>query len=404
MSLPRLDNRSARRLFLDRHALAEAPSGPGKGDDLSALIERLGFVQLDSINTVARAHDLILFARRPAYRTKHLKRLYETDRALFEHWTHDASVIPMAFYPHWRLRFRRDAASLKERWKSWQGDAFHDQFDSVLQHIRDHGPVSSSDVGEDEARSNGGWWEWHPSKTALEYLWRSGALTVIGREGFRKRYDLTERVIEESLLAAHTCPDEHETIDWLCNAALDRLGFATSGEIAAFWASVSPAEAKAWCAGQAAIGAIVTAEIECTGGAKRMVFARPGIEEEAAGIAPPTGRLRVLSPFDPALRDRNRAQRLFGFHYRIEIFVPEHKRKYGYYVFPLLEGDRIVGRIDMKAHRDQGVLRVTALWPEPGVKWSPARIARLDAELTRIARLAQVDRVEFADGWMRDPI
>ena len=125
-------------------------------------------------------------------------------------------------------------------------------------------------------------------------------------------------------------------------------------------------------------------------------------EAEAAAAPEPGGRLRVLSPFDPALRDRKRAERLFGFHYRIEVFVPEAKRRYGYYVFPLLEGDRLVGRIDMKADRKAGVLNVTALWPEPGVRFGAGRSARLEAELARVARLAGVARVDFADGWRRD--
>ena len=116
MSRPRLSNRAARRLFLDRHLLTEPPSGPAKGAALAQVIHRLGFVQLDSINTVARAHDLILFARRPRYRPAHLKRLYEKDRALFEHWTHDAAVIPMDFYPQWQLRRERAAARLAPRW------------------------------------------------------------------------------------------------------------------------------------------------------------------------------------------------------------------------------------------------------------------------------------------------
>ena len=401
---PKIDTRAARHLFLHRSGLAQAPSGPAKGDDLLGLIRELGFVQLDSINTVARAHDLTLFARRPAYRPKALKRLYESDRALFEHWTHDASVIPIEFYPHWRLRFARDAARLKSRWRDWQGAEFQQKFDDVLTHIRDRGPVSSSDVGTDEARSNGGWWEWHPSKTALEYLWRSGALTVVGRDAFRKRYDLTERVIEEHLRHADTCPAPEDSIDWLCNAALDRQGFATSGEIAAFWDTVTPAEAKAWCAAQEAAGALVQADIACVGGATRAVYLRPETLDQIADLAPPTARMRVLSPFDPALRDRKRTERLFGFHYRIEIFVPEPKRVYGYYVFPLMEGDRIVGRIDMKAHRDCDELRVTALWPEPGVRWSDARTRRLEAELTRITRLAGVSQVVFANGWLREPM
>ncbi len=401
---PQLDNRAARRLFLDRHGLAERPVGPGKGKDLLDLIRRLGFVQLDSINTVARAHDMILYSRRPAYRSKNLKRLYETDRALFEHWTHDAAVIPMEFYPHWRLRFARDADRLKGQWKNWHKHDFEAQFDTVLRHIRDHGPVGSSDVGTDEKKGSGGWWDWHPSKTALEFLWRTGALTVVGRDGFQKKYDLTERVIEEALRADHTCPDPEHSLDWLCNAALDRLGFATSGEIAAFWDTVRPAEAKVWCARQMAEGAIVEVEVACVGGQVRRCFARPDLADVAgeAGVPPP--RIRVLSPFDPALRDRARAERLFGFHYRIEVFVPAPKRVYGYYVFPLLEGDRMVGRIDMKAQRDSGTLAVTALWPERGVRWSPARIARLEAELDRVARFAGLEWVAFAGGWLRDPV
>lgn len=404
MAVPRLDNRTARWLFLNRHALSDAPSGPGKAADLHALIQQLGFVQLDSINTVARAHDLILFARRPAYRPRNLKNLYEKDRALFEHWTHDAAVIPMEFYRHWHLRFRRDADKLKSRWRDWQGDAFHSRFDTVLQHIRDQGPVCSSDVGTNEKRSGGGWWDWHPSKTALEYLWRSGALTVVGRDGFQKRYDLTERVIDETLRTPAAVPDDAETIDWKCSAALDRLGFGTSGEISAFWDTVTPAEAKDWCARLTQTGKLVPLEIQCADKSWRKVFARPETCEFATTLAAPTGRLRVLSPFDPALRDRKRAERLFGFHYRIEVFVPASKRKFGYYVFPLLEGDRIVGRIDMKAHRDEGVLRISALWPERGVRWGQSRQSKLEAELTRICRLAQVEKIEFSNGWMRDPV
>ncbi|MCV2887395.1 winged helix-turn-helix domain-containing protein [Ruegeria aquimaris] len=403
MALQRLDNRAARALFLDRHGLAEQPNGPARGADLLDLITRLGFVQLDSINTVARAHDMILFSRRPAYRSPDLKRLYERDRALFEHWTHDAAVIPMAFYPHWHLRFERDAEMLRARWRNWRRDGFEGKFAAVLDHIRDHGPVGSSDVGKDEEKSSGGWWDWHPSKTALEYLWRSGALTVIGREGFQKRYDLTERVIEEHLCPGAIDCDPANTIDWLCNAALDRLGFATMGELAAFWDSASPAETKVWAEGELSRGNLEQIEIQSADGSWRKVLARPDVSEQAAIAPQAPGRIRVLSPFDPALRDRKRAERLFGFHYRIEVFVPEPKRVYGYYVFPLLEGDRLVGRIDMKAHRDCSELRVRAFWPERGLRWSEARTRKLEAELDRVRRLAGVERVVFAADWIRAP-
>jgi len=394
-----IDNGAARRIFLDRHALMDAPAGPAKGAHLLELITRLGFVQLDSINTVARAHDLILFARRPRFRSPNLKQLYEKDAALFEHWTHDAAMIPRAFYPWWHLRRQRDAALLRERWKKWRQHEFEHLMQDVLRHIRDTGPCCSADLGQDEPRKSGGWWDWHPSKTALEYLWRSGALTVIGRSGFQKRYDLTERVIDEA--ARMATPDEAETVNWFCAQALDRLGFATHGELAAFWDHIRPAEAKAWVDREVARGDLMPVTVLGADGAPRQAFARPDIAEDPAIQSEPPGRLRVLSPFDPALRDRKRAARLFGFDYRIEIFVPETKRRYGYYVFPVMEGDRIVARVDMKAHRDQEKLRVRALWPEAGTRWGKGRHAAFEAELDRLTRLAGVSQIAFEDAWLR---
>lgn len=402
MSAPALSNAQARRLFLDRHALSEAPQGAAHGPDLLALIERLGFVQLDSINTVARAHDLILFSRRPRYRPRSLKLLYERDRALFEHWTHDAAVVPIRFYPYWHLRRERDAARLRAQWSTARREGFEEKFQDVLDMIRERGPVCSADVGDGETRGPGGWWDWHPSKTALEYLWRSGSLAVVGREGFRKYYDLTERVLDRVQIG--NAPDVEETIDWCCREALARLGFATSGELARFWDHISPAEAKDWCAQALAAGRIVEVQVACVDGAMRLSYALPDIAEDPAMEVAPTTRLRVLSPFDPALRDRARAERLFGFSYRIEIFVPEAKRTYGYYVFPLLEGDRVVGRIDMKAYRDSDTLRVRALWPERRVRWGTGRTRALEAELERVKRLAGVAHVAFEDGWLRDPV
>ena len=397
LSHPRIGNGAARRIFLDRHALAEAPAGPAKGADLLRLVRRLGFVQVDSINTVERAHHMILRARRQSYRPKALRLLHERDRAVFEHWTHDASVIPTEFLPHWRLRFARDAERLRSRYRQWQGPEFEAVLEDVLRHVAEHGPVGSGDIGEREAPRRSGWWEWHPSKTALEYLWRSGRLAVTRRDGFAKLYDLAERVYP-----GVEAPPPEQTIDWACNAALDRLGFATSGEIAAFWGIVRPEEAKTWTAAALDGGAVEPVEVESADGTLRRHVARPGLAEAAADIPVPPNRVRVLSPFDPMLRDRNRAERLFGFHYRIEVFVPEARRRYGYYVFPVLEGDRLIGRLDARARRAEGVLHVAAFWPEPGVKTPRRRLERLDAELARLARLSGCDRVVHAPGWLRE--
>ncbi|ABG29962.1 winged helix-turn-helix domain-containing protein [Roseobacter denitrificans] len=397
-----LSNTDARQLFLDRHALAETPAGAAQGDALLDLIRRLGFVQLDSINTVARAHDLILFARRPRYRPEALKSLYETDHALFEHWTHDAAVIPMEFYSWWQLRRQRDAEKLRKQWKNGRRGGFEAQFQTILDQIREQGPVSSSDVGAGEKRGSGGWWDWHPSKTALEYLWRSGALCVVGRDGFRKRYDLTERVVDAALRDAPLSQDRQKaTIDWCCTGALDRLGFATPTELAAFWDHITLAEAKEWCAAQLAKGCLQPVQITCADGGARHSFARPDLAADPALERRASKRLRVLSPFDPALRDRKRAERLFGFTYRIEVFVPEAKRTYGYYVFPILQGDKIIARVDMKAFRNEDVLRVKALWPEPGLRWGKGRQSAFEGELTRLTRLAGVSKVGFEDGWLR---
>jgi uncharacterized protein YcaQ len=397
--IPVLPNAAARRLFLHLHGLGEVPAGPAKGADLAALIARIGFVQVDSIPTVERAHHMILAARRPAYRPPALKRLLERDRALFEHWTHDASILPVALFPVWQLRFARDADRLRDNWKRWFRDGYEAQFDTILNRIARDGPVTSSDVGEGEARGRGGWWDWHPSKTALEWLWRTGQLQITRRDGFQKVYDLTERVIPQEHRLP--CPPVDAVVDWACSSALDRLGFATPGEICAYWNAITPQEARDWCKAELAAGRVMEIAVEGADGSRRHSLARPDVAARAADAPAPPARLRVLSPFDPALRDRARAERLFGFHYRIEVFVPEAQRRYGYYVFPLLEGAGLVGRIDMKARRDAGVLQVRALWPEAGVRFGAGRLARLEVELDRMARFAGCDRVGFDDGWLR---
>lgn len=393
---PLIDNARARRLFLGRHALAEAPSGPAAGAPLADLVERLGFVQVDSIRTLERAHHMILHARRRAYRPEALKRLIERDRALFEHWTHDAAVIPVRFWPFWRRAIADSADRIAARWEGYGREGFRKQADKVLEEIARRGPVLAREMGEDEARSSGGWWEWNPSKTALEWLWRSGRLAVARREGFQKVYDLAERVIP----AAHhdgEPPPRAELIDWACGAALDRLGFATTGEIAAFWGLATPEEAKAWARGRRDL---IEVEIEAADGARRAALALPDLPDEPAPEAP--GLVRALSPFDPALRDRKRSERLFGFHYRIEVFTPAAKRRFGYYVFPLLEGDRMIGRIDMKADREADALAVSGLWLEPGVRASAGRMRRIEAEIERQRRFAGVAGLRFADGWVRE--
>jgi uncharacterized protein YcaQ len=391
----RLSNTAARRIFLARQGLSAPPSRALTKEELLGLIQAIGFVQVDSISTVERAHNQILFSRNQTFRKDHLTALLEEDRALFEHWTHDAAILPSAFYPYWKHRFRRSEATMRKRWAKWHGADFDKAFGETYAHIVENGAVLAREIKEPDHKS-GGWWQWHPSKKALEYFWHTGKLAISARKNFQKVYDLSERVIPGGHLETEVTHDQF--IDWACRSALERLGFATHGEIAAFWDLVSPQESRDWVAANR--DQLDEVEIECTGGARpRAGYALTGLSPNPDDWPEPPGRIRVLSPFDPVLRDRNRAERLFGFRYRIEVFVPEAKREYGYYVFPLLEGDRIIGRIDMKADRKAGQLNVTRLWLEPRVRASSGRMAKLDAELARVARFAGVGEIVYAPGW-----
>lgn len=400
VTVPVLSNDQARRLFLARHGLMEPPSGGAKGGALAELVNGLGFVQVDSVNTFARAHDLILWSRRQTYRPESLRWINDRSRATFEHWTHDASIIPMEFYPMWRMRFERDRGRLHSKWKDWHGQGFHPEIDKVLAQVADGGACCSSDMEDERVEKSTGWWDWKPSKVALEYLWRSGELAVTKRSGFRKFYDLSERVIPPEYLNARL--SDAEIVEWACAAALDRLGFATSGELAAFFDLIRPDDAKAWVAQAVAGGRVVAVDVTCADGQLRRSIMWPKDLETLNELPEASPRIRVLSPFDPALRDRKRAERLFGFHYRIEIFVPAPKRRYGYYVFPVMEGTRLIGRIDMA--RGEEALCIRAFWAEPGVRMGAGRVARLTAELDRAARFASTGEVRLAPDWLRGPI
>ncbi len=300
----------------------------------------------------------------------------------------------------WRLKFARDAERMMANWTRRRRHGWNDELDRVRRHISDHGPTSSLDVRPNAAANpsgSSGWWDWHPSKTALEYLWRSGELAVSHRSGFRKHYDRVERVIPASLLAKRV--DVEETVDWAMRSALERLGFGTSGELAAFFDIVRRDEAKRWCEQALSTGRIIEIHFETADGARRPAYTTASSLDSIKTLPEPSRRVRILSPFDPALRDRARTERLFGFRYRIEIFVPEAKRTYGYYVFPVLWGDRLVGRIDAKRNGD--IVAVRAFWPEHGTRPGRELCKGLDVELERIRHLTGTRAVQIAPDWMQ---
>lgn len=384
-----ISNDEARALILAGAALSDARAGGG-APALVPLVERLGYVQLDSIRVVERAHHHILFARHTAHRPHHLERLQAKAPSLFEHWTHDASLIPLSYYPYWRHRFAH-ARTRIDHWRTRFGD--ERVLKTVRAHIEAHGAARARDFAHLGGRT-GPWWGWGPAKAALEYLWRTGELAVLERDGFEKIYDLAERVVPRALRSQK--PSRGETLDWACSQALTRLGAATPRMLADFWGHASIPEAVRWIKAEKKKGRLIDVTLAGAPGKRGFAaVARPEIEAARHKVPAPTSRLRVLSPFDPVLRDRARAERIFGFDYRIEVFVPAPKRRYGYYVFPLLEGDRFAGRIDMKAERDKDRLSVKALWLEPRMTLSKARERKLEAELARQARLAGVRDIVF---------
>jgi hypothetical protein len=392
MRLPTVTARTARRLLLGAQGLLGDPARPATPARLRRTIHGLGYVQVDTINVLERAHHLTLASRLDGYRPGLLDRL-QSRGSVFEHWTHDASIIPIEFFPYWKVRFERyrrrgiDGPWWRERF----GDDPARHLRRVLKRIEREGPLRSIDF-EHAAHGAGGWWNWKPDKAALEHLWRCGRLAIARREGFQKVYDLTERVYPDA--AAQPRPGARAHVDWACAEALDRLGVATSGELAGFWRAVTPAEARAWCVRAVREGRAVEVTVAPdNGSAPWRAVARPDCEARAARLPAAPPRIRLLSPFDPVVRDRRRAQRLFGFDYRFEGFTPAPKRRFGYYVLPILEGDQLVGRLDPKLHRDRGLLEVKGVWWEPGVKPTRARRALLDAALGRLAGLVGAERV-----------
>ena len=369
-----ITNRQARRLWLAANHLVTPPAGEA---ELLPLIRRLGFLQIDTVRNIVRAHDHILWSRAQRYREGMVWTLLR-QRALFEHFTHDASLIPMDVYPMWQRQFHRlGERAARAAW--YRSGLTKGDIHAIRARIEAEGPLSTH-AFESRPRT-AGMWARPPHKKALEQMWYAGELATSHRENFVKFYDLGSRVFPAPAGNGATMRDQ---ADWLCDGAIDRLWIANAGEVRRFWDAVTQGEVTDWANQRR----LVPVQIEGADGRRHDALARPDIETRLEGIATLPKRIRIINPFDPAIRDRQRLQRLFGFEYRNEMFVPAAERRWGYYVYPLLEGDRFVGRIELKGERREGLMRVAGFWPEPGVRWTGARTERLHAELQRFARLA----------------
>ena len=230
MPLPNVSADAARALLLAGQCLLDDPQRRAGPVAVAKIVRQLGFVQVDSIQRVERAHHLILGARLDEYRAEHLDHAAFRKRDLFEHWTHDAALIPVEWFHHWKPRFANTELRLrKSRWFTHRlGDKPEQTLASVYQRIEREGPLRTSDFERAVNQPTTGWWDWTPEKAALEFLWHTGRLAIHGRDRFQKIYDLTERVFPEA--HARATPDAESLVDWMCSSAMQRLGVATPGE------------------------------------------------------------------------------------------------------------------------------------------------------------------------------
>ena len=334
-------------------------------------------MQLDSISTVDRAHRLTLTARVGAYPRDTVPDLLRAGR-IFEYWAHEASLLPIELWPHFR--------AVMDGHGHW-GTHDHalrvhaDLVEPVLERIRAEGPLASRDF---EGQGRGGMWNWKPSKMVLDALWDKGVLVIAERRNFQRAYDLAERVIPKQWLDAPT-PSEDETLRTLALLAVAARGALTEPAIREHW-RLKGGKARLHHHLLALVGEGRLREVEADDGGPPF-YVLPDVELDG-DPAPPV----LVCPFDNLVWDRPLLERLFGFKHVIEVYKREHERVFGYYVLPLLAGDRFLGRADLKADRSEGVLRIRRFTPEPKVRGNVD--AKLEQAAARLARILGLERVE----------
>jgi len=341
-------------------------------------------LQIDSVNVLARSHYLPAFSRLGPYRREGLETLAWGQRPkLFEYWGHEASLMPIASQPLFRWRMNR--ARHGETWSGLAhfGRARADYIAEVLRRIEAEGPVTGGDFAT--APRQAGWWNWSDGKRALEWLFWAGDITTRTRRGFERVYDLTERVLPQSVIDAPT-PSEDEAHRELLRLSAKALGVATASDLRDYFRL--PAQGIGERLNELVeAGALLRAKVR---GWSKDAYMIPGARASRSTAA------ALLSPFDNLIWCRDRAERLFGARIRLEIYTPAHKREHGYYVLPLLLGDAIVARVDLKADRQAGVLRVIATHLEPGADRDDAADA-LASQLRDMAGWLDLADVNVAD-------
>ena len=380
-----LSSDQARRIALAAQGLAPAPAARAGPARLRAVLERLGAIQIDSINVVARSHELVLAARAGPHDRTAFDRLVYRRRAGFEYWGHAASFLPMDRFRLCLPRMRRLAEATRGWWADIRQRNRH-LYGPVLERIEAEGPLAASAFRDPDGPRRGSWWDWAPAKHVLEDLFDQGVLLVHDRVNFERRYDLAERVLPAGVDTSE--PTAAEAALELTLLAAAHLGVGTAADLADYY-RLRPPDAKAALAEAAGSGLLQEVAVQ---GWARPAYLLPGTRVPRRVAHPPV----LLSPFDSLIWSRERTERLFGFHYRIEVYVPAAKRVHGYYTMPVLAGGRLVARVDPKHDRQTGRLLLRGLHLEPGADPVEA-VAAVAAAAGRLAEHLGAGRVEAGD-------
>lgn len=373
-----LTKQQAQQVMLASLGLSASPRYKAGKRDLLTAIRQIHNLQIDTISVVARAHQHILWSRLGSYPTNWLEELH-AEGQLFEYFAHAVCLLPIEDYPLFR-------AVMLEKFIGWNnirdwGRKNAAMLDQILSHIHQNGAVRSSDFESKQPR--GAWWDWKVEKVALEHLYYRGDLMIARRERFQRVYDLRERVLPAWDDAQ--APEYSTAVQELTRKAVKALGIA-SNTWAANYFYLKKAEAAAATAQLLAEGAIHPVRIEGVRGGPFFVHVEnEPLLEAALADQLSAKHTTILSPFDPLISDRGRARDLFDFEYSIECYTPAPKRKYGYFVLPILHQGKLIGRLDAKAWRKEGRLEVIRLFLEPGITISAGLIKALAKTLRAYA-------------------
>jgi uncharacterized protein YcaQ len=373
----------ARRIALAAQGFADPrPNSTPDRRHLARVLGRTGLLQIDSVSAVVRAHYMPLYSRLGPYPLALLDNAAVTrKRRVFEYWAHEASFLPVETYPlmRWRMERAERGEEMYNGLAKW-GRERATYIEDIYREVVERGPIAASAL--EGQKGSGGWWGWSDAKRAFEWLFWAGRITTASRRGFERLYDLPERVLPPAILALPV-PSPEDAHRELLRISARAHGVATAGDLRDYF-RLSPADIKGRIEELVEAGDLLPLRVEG--------WSKPVYLHKDARVPRKIEARALLAPFDPVVFERARTERLFDFRYRIEIYTPAEKRQYGYYVLPFLLGERIVARIDLKADRPAGVLRVHAAYAEPGAP--PQTAAQLFEELKLMQGWLGLERIE----------